>query len=202
MYKGAALAIHLGRASVTVRPAVANAQHKVAGEHGGIAITVTGLQANHTSHERMVVGDRAPAHQGWNHGHTRQLGKFDQQIRRIGVDDAAARDDQRAIRPGQHVQCFFNLLARRGRLVHGQGLVRVDVEFNLRHLHIEWQVEQHRAGTARAHQVKSLLKGAGQLARLAHDVRPFGEWLGNRLNVNGLKVFFVQARTRCLASDT
>jgi hypothetical protein len=46
--------------------------------------------------ELVVVGDGAPAHQGRDDRHAGQLRQRDQQLGRVGVDDAATGDDERA----------------------------------------------------------------------------------------------------------
>ena len=86
----------------------------------------------------------------------------------VGVDDAAAGHDQRALGRVEHRDRLLDLGARGGRLVERQRLVGVDVELDLRHLHVEGQVDQHRARAARAHQVEGLLEHLRHLARLAH----------------------------------
>ena len=202
MHEGSPLAIHLGAASVAVRPAVADAQYKVAGQHGCVAIPVAGLQAHHARHQRMVVGDRAPAHQGGNDRHARQLGKFHQQAGCVCIDDAATCHDERLLGCHQHVQCTFNLFAGRRRLVDGQRFVGVDVEFNFAHLHVERQINQHGPWTAAAHQVKRLLERAGHQRRLAHGDAPLGDRLADGLDVHRLKVFLVQPCPWRLARDT
>jgi hypothetical protein len=80
-------------------------------------------------------------------------------------------------------------------------LVGVDVEFDLGQLHVDRQVDQHRSRPAGTHQVEGLLEGAGQLARLAHGVRPLGDGPGQRLDVHCLEIFLVQPRPRGLARD-
>ena len=141
----AALAVDLGAAGVAVGPAVADAEHEVAGQHVGVAVAVAGLQAAHAGHQRMVVGNRAPAHQRGDHRHAGQLGKLHQQIGGVGIDDAAAGHDQRLVGRQQHRQRLLDLLAAGRRLVDRQRLVGVDVELDLGHHHVERQVDQHRA---------------------------------------------------------
>jgi hypothetical protein len=102
---------------------------------------------------------------------------------------------------GQHVQRLLDLLARGGGLVDGQRLVGVDVELDLGHLHVERQVDQHRARAARAHQVEGLLEGARHLRRLAHRHAPLGDGLADRLDVDRLEVLLVQPGARRLAGD-
>ena len=111
MHKGAALGVDLGRASVAVGPAVTDADDKVTGQHGGVAVAVAGLQADHAGHQRMVIGNRAPAHQGWNDWHAGDFCKFLQQAGGVGIDDAATGHDQWFVCGQQHVQRFFHLLA-------------------------------------------------------------------------------------------
>ncbi len=149
----------------------------------------------------MVVGDRAPAHQRRDYRHVDGFGEAHQQIARVGVDDAAARDDQRPLGCVEHRDRLFDLGARRSRLVGLERLIAVDVELDLRHLHVERQIDQHGARTTRAHQVECVLKNLRHLARFAHRHRPFGDRLGNRFDVDRLKVFLVQPRARRLAGD-
>src|SRR3546814_8119104 len=91
----AVLGVDLDGARVAVGPAVADAEHEVGPEKGGVAVAVAGLQADHAGHQRVVVGNGAPAHQGGNDRHAGDLGEVDQQGRRVGIDDAAAGDNQR-----------------------------------------------------------------------------------------------------------
>ena len=99
----APLAIHLRTACVAICPAVADADHKVRGQHGGIAIAMAGLQAHHARHERVVVRDGAPTHQSWNHWHARQFSKLHQQVTCIRIDDAAACNDEWLVGLHQHI---------------------------------------------------------------------------------------------------
>ena len=201
MHKGAALGVDLGRAGVAVGPAVTDADDKVTGQQGGVAVAVACLQADHAGHQRVVIGNRSPAHQRWNDRHAGDFCKLLQQAGGIGIDDAATGHDQRFVCSQQHVQRFFHLLARGRRLVDGQRLVGVDVKFDFGHLHVKWQVNQYRAWTARAHQVKGLLKGPRHLCRLAHRDAPLGDGLADGLDVYRLKIFFVKARAWGLPGD-
>ena len=101
------------------------------------------------AYERVVVGDRAPAHQGRDHRHPGQLGELDQQVGGVGVDHAAARDEQRALGRDEHVERLLDLGAGRGGLVRRQRRVGLDVELDLGHLDVDRQVDQHRARAAR-----------------------------------------------------
>jgi hypothetical protein len=98
-------------------------------------------------------------------------------------------------------KAFLDLPAGGSGLVDRQRLVGVDVELDFGHLHVERQVQQHRARPAGAHQVEGLLEGTRHLGRLAHRDRPLGHRLGDALDVHRLEVFLVQARTRRLAGD-
>ena len=106
----------------------------------------------------MIVGDRAPAHQRRNDRDAGDFGKFGEQIGRIGIDDTTTGDDQRTVRRVQHGDRLFGLRPRRGRLIGLQRRVGIDIEFDFGQLHIDRQVDQHRTGTARPHQVKRLLE--------------------------------------------
>ena len=162
---------------------------------------MAGLQATHTRHQRVVIGDGAPAHQRRDHGDACDFGKLLQQVGGIGVDDAATGHDQRALGRVQHLQGFLDLLARRSGLVNRQRLVGVDIEFNFTHLHVKRQINQHRAGAARPHQMKRLLEGARHLGRLHHRGGPFGHRLGDAGDVHRLEVFLVHTGARRLAGD-
>ena len=201
MHKAAALCVDVYRAGVPVGPAVANAQHKITGQHAGIAIPVAGLQATHARHQGVVIGNAAPAHQCRNDRDARELGQFHQQVAGIGVDDAATRHDQRFVSAHQHVQRLVDLGQAGHWFVDRQRRVGVDVKFDLGQLHIDRQVDQNGAGAARAHQVKCLLECPGHLGRFAHGHRPFGHGLGNAFDVHRLKVFLVQTRPGRLPGD-
>ena len=201
MHEGAALGVGLDRAGVPVGPAIADAEHEVGFQHRGIAVAVAGLKADHAGHQHVIVGDRAPPHQRRDDRHVGDLGEFDQQIRGIGIDDAAARHDQRPLGRVEHLQRLLDLLARGGRLVDRQRLIGLVVELDLGELHVERQVDQHRPRPARAHHVKRLAEHARHQRRLAHGHRPFGHGLCDRLDVDGLEILLVEPRARRLAGD-
>ena len=170
-------------------------------QHRRIAVAMAGLQPDHAGHQRVIVRDGAPAHQRRHDRHVDGLGELHQQIRRVGIDDAAARDDQRALRGVEHRERLFDLLARGGGLVDRQRLIGVVVELDFGELHVERQVDQHRTGTPRAHDVKRLLKTTRHQRRLHDGDRPFGHGLGDRIDIDGLKVFLVEPRARRLSGD-
>jgi hypothetical protein len=82
-----------------------------------------------------------------------------------------------------------------------RSIVGVDVKLDLGHLHVERQVDQHRPRPGRAHQMEGLLEDAWYQRRFAHGHRPFGDRLGDALDIHRLEIFLVQARTRRLAGD-
>ena len=201
MHEGAALGVGLDRPGVPVGPAVADAEHEVGFQHGRIAVAMAGLQSDHSRHQHVVVRNGAPAHQRRHHRNIDDLGERHQQVGCIGIDDAAARHDQRTLRGIEHIERLLDLLARGGRLVDRQRLVGFVVEFDFRQLHVERQIDQHRTGTSRTHDVERLAEDARHQRRFAHGHRPFRHRLGDRLDIDGLKVFLVEARARRLPGD-
>ena len=149
----------------------------------------------------MVVGNGAPAHQRRHHRNIDGLGEPHQQIGRIGIDDAAACHDQRALGGIEHLERLLDLLARGGRLVDRQRLVGFGVEFDFGKLHVERQIDQHRTGTPRAHDMEGLAEHARHQRRLAHGHGPFRHGPRNRFDIDRLKIFLVEPRTRRLAGD-
>ena len=196
-----ALRVALDGARVAVRPAVADAEDEVGLQERGVAVAVARLQADHAGHEGVVVRDRAPAHERRDHGDARDLREIDQEIGRVGVDDAAAGDDQRLLSLGEHIHRLLDLAPTCRGLIDRQGFVGIDVELDLGHLDVDGQVDQHRTGPPRAHDMKRLLEDARHQAGLAHRHGPFGNRLGDRLYVDGLKILLVQLGTRRLARD-
>ena len=197
----AAFRVHIHRPGVAVGPAIADTEHEIAFQERRIAVAVAGLQADHARHQRVVVRDRAPTHERWNHRHTGDLGELHQQVGGVRVDDAAAGHDQRALGLVQHGQRPLRLSPRGGRLVRGQTLIELFVEFDFRHLHVDREVHQYRAGPAGAHEVECVLEHAGHQRGFAHAHGPLGDRLRNSLDVDGLKVFFVELGAGCLPSD-
>ncbi|MNQ36172.1 hypothetical protein D3C85_496880 [compost metagenome] len=197
----AAFGVHVNGTGVTVGPAVAYAQNHIGLEHGGVAVAVRRLQANHAHHQRVIVRDGAPAHQGRDHWNTGQFGELHQQVGGVGVDDAATGHQQWTLGLVQHGQGFFNLDAGSARLGQWQWLVGVDVEFDFGHLHVERQVDQHRAWTAGAHFIEGFLERVRHLARFQNGGRPLGDWLDDAGDVDSLEVFLVHTGAGCLAGN-
>ena len=195
----AAFGVNLHRTRVAVGPTVADAQHHVRLEHRRVAITVGGLQANHAHHQRVIVGDGAPAHEGRDHRDTGEFSELHQQFTGVGVDHTTAADQQRAFGGVKQGQGFFDLDACRQWLGQGQRLVGVDVEFDLGHLHVERQVDQHWAWATGAHFIKGFLERVGHLAGFQNGGCPLGHRLYDAGDVHGLEVFLVHPCARGLA---
>ena len=120
-----------------------------------------GLEPGHAGHQPVVVRDGPPAHQG-----------RDRPARPTSSANSTSRSAASALTippPAtisgrsaavEHVQRLLDLGPGRRRPVDGQRLVGVDVEVDLGQLHVEGQVDQHRARPAGAHQVERLLERA------------------------------------------
>jgi len=72
----AALPIGRDAAGVPVGPAVADPEHEVAVEEGGVAVTMLRLQADHAGVEPVIVGDGTPTHKGRHHRRVGKLREF------------------------------------------------------------------------------------------------------------------------------
>ena len=149
----------------------------------------------------MIVRDGAPAHQGRDHRDASGLGEFDQEVGGVRVDDAAARNDEGALRIVQERQRLLHLSAGRARLVDRERLVGLDVELDLAHLHVEGEIDQDRPRPPGAHEMEGLLEHAWHQRRLANRDGPFRDGLGDRLDVDGLEVLLVHPSPRRLAGD-
>ena len=97
---------------------------------------------------------------------------------------------------------LLDLGVRRLRFVGFEGLVGLDVELDLGELHVDRKVDQHRAGTAGAHQVEGLLESPRHQSGppvpvVAHLVT------GRAMlsDIDRLKVLLVQLGGRRLAGD-
>ena len=121
---------------------------------------MAGLQSNHPRHQDVVIRNGAPAHQRRHHRNVNKLGKGHKQVGGVGIDDAAARHDQRTLGGIEHIERLLDLLAGRGRLVDRQRLIGFVVEFDFCELHIKRKVDQHRTRTSRTHDVEGLAENA------------------------------------------
>ena len=197
----AALGVDLDRAGVPIGPAIADAQHEVGFEEGRVAVAVAGLQPDHAGHQGVIVGNRAPSHQGRDH---RNAGNSANSTR--GREASALMMPPPATISGRS-DAFSISMARsrlrpRGRrLIDGQGLIGFDVEFDLRDLHVDRQIDQHRSWAARTHDVERLLENHRNKRRFPNGHRPFRDRLGDRLDIDRLKILLVELRARRLAGD-
>ncbi|MNG83235.1 hypothetical protein D3C79_419550 [compost metagenome] len=201
VHKRAAFGVDVDRASMAIGPAIADTEYQIRLEQGSVAVTVRGLQATHARHQRVVIGQGSPAHQGRDYRYTGQFGEGHQLVTGVGVDDTATGDDQRALSGIEHGKSLLGLNATGLGLVHRQRLVGVDVKLDLGHLHVKWQVDQYWAGPAAAHFVKSFLEGIGHLTRLQHGSGPLGHRFDDAGDVDGLEVFLMQSSSRGLPRD-
>ena len=184
-----------------IGPTVSDTEHEVRGQQRRVAVTVRGLQTDHACGEAVIVRDGAPAHQRRDDRHVEDLGELHEQVGRVGVDDASAGHDQRALGSQEHVDGLLSLSTRGDGLVHGQRLVRLGIEVDLGQLHVDGQIDQHRTGATGAHQMERLREGTGNLSRLEHRHRHLGDGCRDRRDVDGLEVLLVQPRHRGLAGD-
>jgi hypothetical protein len=186
---------------MAVGPPVADSEDEVGFEHGRVAVAMRRLQSDHASRQPVIVWNAAPAHERRHHRHIEDLCQFDQQVRSVGVDDAAARDQERSLGGDEHVDRLLRLCSRGGRLVHGQWLIRLRVEIDFGQLDVDGQINQHRPGPPRPHQVKRLRESAWNLARFEHRHRHLGDRCGDGCDVDRLKVLFMESGDWCLAGN-
>jgi hypothetical protein len=135
---------------------------------------VGGLQPDHARHQRVVVRNGAPAHQGRDHRDVQQFGQLDQLGGGVGVDYAPARHDEGTAGGEHHVQGLRGLGAGGRGASDLERLIHVDVEFDLGQLHVQGKVQQGRPRATGAHEVEGLLESPGDLARLQHGHGHFG----------------------------
>ncbi len=83
---------------MAIGPAIPDTKNKIGFEKGRIAVTVTGLQTDHTCHQWMIVRNRAPAHERRDHRHTGQFRELNEFFSSVCNDDPATGDDERAFR--------------------------------------------------------------------------------------------------------
>ncbi len=121
--------------------------------------------------------------------------------RRVGVDDTAARDDQRLACSVQHRQRLLGLAARHFRLERRERLIGVDVELDLGKLHVDRKIDQHRPRPRRAHQMERLLQRHRHQIGLHDGDGPFGDRCCDRRDVDGLEILLVEPGTRRLSGD-
>ncbi len=159
------------------------------------------LQSDHSGVERMIVGDRAPAHQRRDHRRVRQLCERDQVGGGFRVDDAAAGDDQRPLRRQQQVERATNRLLAGARARDLQRFVGVGIVVDDLTLHVDRQIDVHGTRAARAHQLEGLAEDVRHLRAFHHRRRPLGHGRRDGGDVDRLKIFFVEFRARRLPRE-
>src|SRR5699024_1022820 len=132
--------------------------------------------------------------EGRDHRDAGEFGELYELLLPDRVEDSTPRDDDGFLRGEQHVQRLLRLAAGRGGFGDGHRLVGIDVEFDLGHLHIEWQVDEYRAGAPRTHLVEGALEHLWHLARFQDRLREFRHGRGDRGDVDRLKVFLIEFR--------
>src|SRR5690606_13757323 len=176
VYKLAALGEDVDRTGETVSPTVTDTEAEIGSQHRGIAITVRGLQTDHTSHQAVIVRNGTPAHQGRHDRDVNDFSEFTHQCGRVSVDNATTRDQQWTLGIIQHRQGALDLLTGCCWLVNRQWLVEIRIEFDLGNLYVERQIDQHWTWTTRTHDVESLLEHLWYQGWLTHHHRPLGHW--------------------------
>ena len=129
---------------VAVGPPVTDSENEVGCEHGRVAVAMGRLQSDHACRQAVIVWNAAPTHERRHHRDIEDLRQLDQQIRSVGVDDAAARDDQRPLGGHQHVNGLRGLGSRCRRLVDRQRLIGLRIEIDLSQLDVDGQIDQYR----------------------------------------------------------
>ncbi len=195
------LLIGLDIAGMTVCPAVSDANDGIGRKQARIAVTVRRLKTAHARHQTVVVRNNTPTHQGWDDRNAGDFSKFDQKIGSIGIDDAAASNDQRALRFVEHGNRLFCLCPRCCWLISFHRLIGIDVKLDFSELDIDRQIDQHRSGTTRLHNMKCLLENKRHQCWLHNRNRPFGNGSCDLGNIDCLEVLFVEACAGCLACN-
>ena len=167
----------LPRAAVGLGEARAEAEDPV----GALALVVDELrapEARHAEDQRMVVGQRALAHQRVRDRQRQVLGEFAHLLGRVGEQDAAADVHQRCLRREQLADDLLRgLVVERGLAQHlGVGehaLPQRDVDLLREDVHRH--VDQHRARAAALGERERLLDDLGKEVRRIHAPRALDE---------------------------
>jgi hypothetical protein len=119
----------------------------------------------------VAVRQAALAHQRHDGRQATGLDELEQLGARVGVEDAAARVDDRLPRLGDRLRGLADLPLvhlRRRPPARQVDLVGID-EVELRLLHVLRDVDEHRAGTPRPRDVERVLHHLRQLAHVLHE---------------------------------
>ena len=199
--KLAALGIGIHAAGMTVCPAVTDTHDEIRCQEIGIAITMVGLETDHTGHQIVIVRNGTPPHQGWNNRRSEKLGQFNQQWGSVSQNDTTTSDQQRFFSVVQHGQRFFDLGAGCFWWMDFQRSVGIGIEFDFTHLDIQRKIDQYRTLTTGTHQIESLLQSPRNQSRFTDGNSHFGDWSGDFFNVYGLEIFLEKLGARSLTGN-
>ena len=188
---------------MAVGPAVADAEHEVA--------TPAWWRCRSGG---WSAGRHMPAISGWSSGIAPQpisvgitgmpviSANSTSRSRRIGVDDAAAGDDQRPLGLVQHRQRLLDLRARWPPACRPAAARRCRCRTRSRPS-ARRTAGRSAPGPGRPERIRwnACWNDARHLRRLEHRDRPLGHRLGDGLDVDRLEVLLVQPRARRLAGD-
>ena len=125
-------------------------------------------EPRHAEHERMVVGQRALAHQRVRDGKRQVIDELAQLGRGVGEHDAAADVEQRALRAEQRPDDLLGRLLVERRLVQRLGVVPQALEqrdVDLLREDVHRHVDQHRPRPAALGERERLLDDLGEQVR-------------------------------------
>ena len=105
------------------------------------------------------------------------------------------------LRLGDEVEDLLRLRRGGGRLRGSERFVGVDVELDLRLLHVDRQIDEHGSGSGRAHELESGLEDSGHLAGFEDRLGHLRHRFRDRGDVDGLEVLFVEHGDRRLTGD-
>ena len=137
---------------------------------GGVHVRLA-VHPHHAEAERVAARKAAEAEERQRHGRAGLLGEGLEDLRRPRLDDAVAREDEGALGGGdqlgglpQVASLELGERAAAGRL-HGLG----PAELRRRLLHVLADVDEDRAGAARAGDLERLDEGGGEVLDLRHE---------------------------------
>ena len=173
---------------MAVAEARAHGQHHVALQEQLVRVPLRGLDAHHARPQRMVLGDRALAHQRGGDRDVERLGERHQFLRGVRDDHATAGDDQRPLGVRQQLQRTVDGTRERRRPSPLERRVERQVELDVRPLlHVQRQIEQHRPRPALATDPERLAERPRQLRGLLDLVGPLADRLRDLDDVDRLE---------------
>ena len=184
-----------------VGPTVTDPHYEVRSQKRGVRVLLGSLNAGHSLGQNVVVGNCTPPHKGGDHWHSKRFRQVDEGVRAVGLDDAAAREEDRPLGRGDEVHEAGDLGVGGDGLVHLDRLVRIDVEIDLGRLHVAGKVDEDGARAALAHKVERLLEDSGDLCGLQDRLRVLRHRRGDRSDVDSLEVLFVELGRGHLTGD-